>query len=407
MGTINTYTLPNKLRIIHEDSPTNVIYCGYAVNAATRDERTDEEGIAHFVEHMIFKGTTRRKAWHILNRMEAVGGDLNAFTQKEETTIYASCLKENFKRAVDLLTDITFHSTFPENEMKKETEVIIEEIQSYEDSPSDLIFDEFENLIFKGHPLGRNILGHPEQLRTYTPRNILDFTQRFYVPSNTVFFIKGHIPFDYIIKEVEKATSGLPDSEVVKQNISLPPYEPVFKEVRKDTHQAHVMTGCRSFAPEDQKRTGLYLLNNLLGGPGMNARLNVSLRERRGLVYNVESNLTNYTDTGVFSIYFGCEPKDVNRCLRLVRNELQRLIDTPLTERQLAAARKQIKGEIGIACDNFENCATDMARSFLHYNKFEDLKELFARIDSLTPADLQSIAAELFNEAHLTTLIYR
>lgn len=404
---INTYTLPNKLRIIHEDSPTNVIYCGYAVNAATRDERPEEEGIAHFVEHMIFKGTTHRKAWHILNRMEAVGGDLNAFTQKEETTIYATCLKENFKRAVDLLTDITFHSTFPEGEMKKEVEVIIEEIQSYEDSPSDLIFDEFENLVFKGHPLGRNILGHPEQLRTYHPKNILDFTRRFYLPSNSVFFIKGHIPFEKIIREVEKATQELPAIEIQKTIEPLPPYKPSYVEKSKDTHQAHVMIGCRSFAPEDHKRTGLYVLNNIIGGPGMNAHLNVSLRERRGLVYNVESNLTNYTDTGVFSIYLGCEPKDINRCLRLVKNELRHLSDRPLTSRQLSAAKKQIKGEIGIACDNFENCATDMARSFLHYNKFENLQELFNRIDCLSPEDLQNIASELFREDNLTTLIYK
>lgn len=405
--TINTYTLPNQLRIIHEDSPTDVIYCGYAVNAATRDEQPAEEGIAHFVEHMIFKGTTHRKAWHILNRMEAVGGDLNAFTQKEETTIYATCLKEDFCRAVDLLTDITFHSSFPEKEMKKETEVIIEEIQSYEDTPSDLIFDEFENIVFKGHPLGRNILGHPEQLRTYRPQNILDFTRRFYIPSNTVFFIKGHIPFNKIIKEVEKATHDLPSTTINKHIEPLPPYEPTYVERKKDTHQAHVMIGCRGFAPKDHKRTGLYILNNILGGPGMNALLNVSLRERRGLVYNVESNLTNYTDTGVFSIYFGCEPKDVNKCLRLVKRELKKLIDTPLTDRRLAAAKKQIKGEIGIACDSFENCALDMARSFLHYNKFENLKELFQRIDSQSATDLQGIAAELFKEENLTTLIYK
>lgn len=405
--TINTFTLPNKLRIIHEDSPTDVIYCGYAINAATRDERPEEEGIAHFVEHMIFKGTSHRKAWHILGRMEAVGGDLNAFTQKEETTIYATCLKGDFSRAAELLTDITFHSTFPEKEMRKETDVIIEEIQSYEDSPSDLIFDEFENILFKGHPLGRNILGKPDQLRTYRPQDILDFTHRFYVPSNAIFFIKGHIPFDKVIKEIEKNTRKLPSGTIRKTVLPLPPYTPAFIERHKDTHQAHVMLGCRSFAPEDNRRTGLYVLNNLLGGPGMNARLNVALRERRGLVYNVESNLTNYTDTGVFSIYFGCESKDINRCLRLVKQELQRLVRTPLTQRQLDAAKKQIKGEIGIACDNFENCALDMARSFLHYNKFESLDEVFARIDALSSNDLQAIATELFNEENLSTLIYK
>lgn len=405
--TINTFTLPNKLRIIHEDSPTDVIYCGYAINAATRDERPEEEGIAHFVEHMIFKGTSHRKAWHILGRMEAVGGDLNAFTQKEETTIYATCLKGDFSRAAELLTDITFHSTFPEKEMRKETDVIIEEIQSYEDSPSDLIFDEFENILFKGHPLGRNILGKPDQLRTYRPQDILDFTHRFYVPSNAIFFIKGHIPFDKVIKEIEKNTRKVPSGTIRKTVLPLPPYTPAFIERHKDTHQAHVMLGCRSFAPEDNRRTGLYVLNNLLGGPGMNARLNVALRERRGLVYNVESNLTNYTDTGVFSIYFGCESKDINRCLRLVKQELQRLVRTPLTQRQLDAAKKQIKGEIGIACDNFENCALDMARSFLHYNKFESLGEVFTRIDALSSNDLQAIATELFNEENLSTLIYK
>lgn len=402
-----TATLSNGLRIIQIPSSSRVVYCGYAVNAGTRDELTHEQGMAHFVEHILFKGTSRRRAWHILNRMENVGGDLNAFTNKEETVVYAAFLEEHFARAFDLLTDIVFHSTFPQREIDKEVDVILDEIRSYEDSPSELIFDEFENQLFHGHPLGRNILGLPEQLKSFTTADALAFVRRYYHPGNMVFFLKGNISLPRIVRMAEKHLADEPFRSQSSVRTPLPPYQVSRLYAHKDTHQAHVMLGCRAYSASDEKRTGLYLLNNLLGGPGMNSRLNVSLRERRGLVYNVESNLSSYTDTGVFSIYFGTNPDDVDTCLRLVHKELKRLRDSRLTPSQLSAAKKQLIGQIGVASDNFENEALGMGKMFLHYNRFETHESLFRRIERLDAGRLLEIANELFAEENLSSLIYR
>ena len=384
-----TVTLPNGIRIIHEQNPINVAYCGYAIDAGTRDEQADEQGMAHFVEHLIFKGTRKRHAWHILNRMENVGGDLNAYTNKEETVIYSAFLKEDFLRAAELLTDIVFNSTFPQNEIEKEVEVIIDEIQSYEDSPAELIFDDFEELIFPDHPLGRNILGKPEQLRNFRSEDALRFVNRYYKPDNLIFFVQGNLDFNRIVRSMEKVTAGIPFSTTENYTRQAPgPYHPRQVVLHKDTHQAHVMIGGRGYNAYDERRTGLYLLNNILGGPGMNSRLNVALREKRGLVYSVESNLTAYTDTGTFCIYFGCDLKDTDRCIELVQKELRNLRKQPLTTSRLNAAKKQIIGQIGVASDNFESNALDMAKSFLHYKQYEAKEKLFQRIESLTASDL-------------------
>ena len=365
--------------------------------------------MAHFVEHLIFKGTQKRRAWHILNRMENVGGDLNAYTNKEETVIYSAFLKEHFQRAAELLTDIVFFSTFPQHEIDKEVEVIIDEIQSYEDSPAELIFDDFEELIFPKHPLGRNILGKPELLRGFKSENALRFTGRYYHPDNMVFFIQGDIDFKKVIRTMEKLTSDLvlPKQTATYVRTSPLPYLPNNLTLNKDTHQAHIMIGGRGYNAYDDKRTGLYLLNNILGGPGMNSRLNVALREKRGLVYNVESNLTSYTDTGTFCIYFGCDLEDADYCTSLVHKELKKMRDKALTSSQLAAAKKQIIGQIGVASDNFENNALDMAKCYLHYGKFEEREEVFNRIESLTSSRLLEIANEIFAESYLSTLSYK
>ena len=402
----NTFTLPNGLRIIHSPNLSNVAYCGFAVDAGTRDENEQEQGMAHFVEHLIFKGTEKRHAWHILNRMENVGGDLNAYTNKEETVIYCAFLVEHFARATELLADIVFHSTFPQQEIDKEVEVIIDEIQSYEDSPSELIFDDFEELLFPKHPLGRNILGKPDLLRGFKSEDALNFTSRFYKPANMVFFIQGNIDFKKVIRIVEKATADIPFRPIGRERTEPFAYIPQTLTLNKDTHQSHVMIGSRGYNAYSEKRTGLYLLNNLLGGPGMNSRLNVSLRERRGLVYNVEANLTSYTDTGVFCIYFGTDPQDVDRCISLVHKELKKLCDNKLSPSQLNAAKKQIIGQIGVAGDNFENNALDMGKTFLHYDRFEEHQEVFKRIEALTAEHLLEIANEMFDENCLSTLIY-
>lgn len=407
----HVHTLSNGLRIIHEPLRSRVAYCGFAVDAGTRDEREQEQGMAHFVEHLIFKGTQKRRAWHILNRMENVGGDLNAYTNKEETVVYSAFLVEHFARAFELLADIVFHSTFPQREIEKETEVIIDEIQSYEDNPAELIFDDFEDLIFRGHPLGRNILGRPDLLRTFRTEDAADFTRRYYRPENMVFFVLGDVDFRRVVRLAEKLVGDLPgggaDCNVAARRTPPPLYVPDRLVLDKGTNQAHVMIGGRGYNAYDHRRTALYLLNNLLGGPGMNSCLNVALRERRGLVYNVESNLTAYTDTGTFCIYFGCDPDDVELCTRLVYRELKRLRDRRLTATQLAAAQKQLIGQIGVASDNNENNALGMAKTFLHYNRYESQEAVCRRVSELTADELLAVAGEMLSEDYLSVLVYK
>lgn len=449
----NTYTLDNGLRIIHLPSDSKVVYCGYQINAGTRNEEPDEEGLAHFCEHVTFKGTERRKAWHILNCLESVGGDLNAYTNKEGTVYYSAILKEHIARAVDLLTDIVFHSVYPQAEIDKEVEVICDEIESYNDSPAELIYDEFENIIFKGSPLGHNILGTAEQVRSFKTEDALRFTRKLYQPDNAIFFAYGDIDFKKLVKLIRKALAD-DDSGKVAENAAnsvgklaeekLPQisqitqisgdensitteksvssvksvgpenYPSVGKEIagqtivmQKNTHQAHVMIGTRAYDVNDSRRMPLYLLNNMLGGPGMNAKLNLALREHNGLVYTVESTMVAYGDTGIWSIYFGCDEHDVKRCLRLVRKELDKFMQKPLSEAQLKAAKKQIKGQVGVACDNRENFALDFGKSFLHYGWEKNVDRLYEQVDEITAEQIQAVAQELFDKDRLTTLIFR
>ena len=429
----NTYTLDNGLRIIHLPSDSKVVYCGYQINAGTRNEEPGEEGLAHFCEHVTFKGTERRKAWHILNCLESVGGDLNAYTNKEGTVYYSAILKEHIARAVDLLTDIVFHSVYPQTEIDKEVEVICDEIESYNDSPAELIYDEFENIIFKGSPLGHNILGTAEQVRSFKTEDALRFTRKLYRPDNAIFFAYGDIDFNKLVRLLKK--SFLSEERRVKSEettfgdrresqFNSPEAQAQFNiqhstfntqhsfegqtiVMQKNTHQAHVMIGTRAYDVNDDRRMPLYLLNNMLGGPGMNAKLNLALREHNGLVYTVESTMVAYGDTGVWSIYFGCDEHDVKRCLRLVRKELDKFMQKPLSEAQLKAAKKQIKGQVGVACDNRENFALDFGKSFLHYGWEKNVDRLYEQVDEITAEQIQAVAQELFDKDRLTTLIFR
>ncbi|MDL2212606.1 insulinase family protein [Bacteroides sp. OttesenSCG-928-D19] len=403
----NQHTFSNGLRLIHQPLKSKVAYCGYAINAGTRDELEHEQGMAHFVEHLIFKGTRKRKAWHILNRMENVGGELNAYTNKEETIVYSAFLTEHFARAAELLTDIVFNSTYPEAEILKEVEVIIDEINSYEDSPSELIFDEFEHILFPEHPLGRNILGEPGLLKTFGTSHAMAFTSRFYRPANMVFFVLGDVNFQKVVKTIGKLIAEIPLTELNYTRTPPPQYRAKQLTVEKNTHQAHVMIGNRGYDAYNNKRTALYMLNNMLGGPGMNSRLNIALRERSGLVYNVESNLTSYTDTGAFCIYFGTDQRNTDRCISLIHKELNKLRNNKLSPSQLAAAKKQLIGQIGVASDNNESNALGMGKSFLHYNKIEASESIFERINNLTAEVLLEVANEMFDEERLSMLIYR
>lgn len=417
----NQTTLPCGLRVIYEHRPSAVLYCGYVVCAGTRHEAEADSGMAHFIEHMSFKGTTRRRACHITNGLERVGGDLNAYTTKQETVYYATVLKQDFARAADLLTDIVFHSTYPQTEIDKEVEVIVDEIESYNDSPAELIYDLFENAIYKGHPLGHNILGSADVLRTYTTEDALQFTRRLYRPDNAVFFAYGDIKFDKLVRLLEKAhDTGCADGNAAASTMQteplslrdttpsiMPPYTPQSIEHHMDTHLAHVMLGTRAYDVHDPRRIALYLLNNILGGPGMNARLNISLRERNALVYTVESMMQSYSDTGLWAVYFGCDPRNTNKCLRLIRRELDRVMQHPLSESALNAAKKQIRGQIGIACDARESFALDFAKTYLHYGWKKDVTALCNRIDALTAADLQQVAQETFAEEGMTKLVIK
>ena len=409
MTKYNTYTLENGLRIIHLPSNSQVVYCGYDVAAGTRNELSGEEGMAHFCEHMSFKGTARRNAIQIINAIEGLGGELNAFTNKEDTVYYAAISKEHFSEAVNVLTDIVFHSQYPQHEIDKEVEVICDEIESYNDSPAELIYDEFENLLFEGHPLGHNILGNAEQLRTYTTADALRFVNRNYRPEKMVFFVYGDIDFKRLCKNLERLTpeSSHTSASEPASATHVRRKNAQFIDQIRSTHQAHVMTGCQAYAYTDPRRMTLYLLNNILGGPGMNARLNLSLRERHGLVYTVESTMATYGDTGIWSIYFGCDHHDINRCRKLVRHELDRLMQKPLTLQQLIAAKRQLKGQLAIACDNHEQFALDFGRSYLHHGHERDLETLYQRIDAITAEDLQTVAYDLFAPDHMTTLIIK
>ena len=414
----NTTSLSNGLRVIHLASTSPVVYCGYEIAAGSACEAAGEEGLAHFCEHVTFKGTERRNALQIINTLESVGGDLNAYTTKTDTVYYASLLHEHLPRAVDVLTDIVFHSIYPQSEINKEVEVICDEIESYNDSPAELIYDDFDNLLFKGHELGHNILGTAQNVRSFTTADALQFTRKFYLPQNAIFFAYGNIDFRRLVRLLEKAHGAhevgpkTADGATQKPKAQAAHYPDWAQKgtqltLNKGTHQAHVMVGNRAYCIHDERRMALYLLNNILGGPGMNARLNLALRERRGLVYTVESTMASYDSTGEWCVYLGCDPQDVGTCLRLVRKELDRLMDKPLSDRQLAKAKRQIKGQIGVACDNRENFALDFGKSFLHYGWEKDVEQLFRHIDAITPEAIMQVANDIFPAERLSTLIYR
>jgi len=385
---------------------SNVSYCGFFINAGTRDENESQHGMAHFVEHLLFKGTNKRRAAHIINRMENVGGELNAYTNKEETVLYSVFLEEHFGRAIELLSDLVFHSQFPQQAIAKERDVVIDEIHSYEDSPSELIFDEFENLVFAGSRLGHNILGTPESLITFNTGSVRRFVDDHYQPANMVFFSMGRTPVKKIIHLAEKYMGGIPVKDITGERIAPDIIPATVKKEKKDTAQVHAVIGGRAYAMKSPKRKSLLLLNNLLGGPGMNSRLNISLREKRGYVYNVESSVTSYTDTGLFTIYFGSDKQYAAKCIDLVHRELKKLREVKLTSSQLAAAKRQLIGQIGISTDNHENVSLSLGKSFFHYGHYDSPQETFAKIEKITAEEMLETANEIFNESVLFSLIY-
>lgn len=398
---INTLTLPNGLRIIHRFFPSEISYCGIAVNTGTRDEFPGEQGMAHFVEHMLFKGTEKRRAHHVVDRMENVGGELNAYTSKEETFVYATFPEEYLSRSIELLNDIVFHSQFSNRQIEREREVIIDEILSYEDSPSELIYDDFENLVYDGHDLGHYILGDSETLQSFHTGKIRRFVGRQYRPNNMVFFSFGKTSFSKVARLAEKYFSSASNPSngalPIKQRLSPEILVPAKKEIQKDTSQSHVVMGWPTFNMHHPDKYLLYMINHILGGGSLNSRLNVSLREKHGLVYHVESNLTLYSDTGLFTIYYASDPKFREKCLRLINKEIEKIMQTELTPMQLMKVKRQWKGQMGISAENHENNTLGMGKAFLHFGRYIPLNDIYSRIDQIEPQEIKRVANEIFS----------
>ena len=402
-----TAILRNGLRLIHHRVPGKAAYCGLLINAGSRDEREEETGIAHFIEHLIFKGTKKRKAYHILSRMEDVGGELNAYTTKEDTCIHATFMPVHYERALELFSDILFHSTFPEREMEKEKDVILDEINSYRDNPAELIFDDFEELLYEGYPIARNILGNAETLRRLDKNAITRFINRNYHPARMVISSVGDIPFDKLARIVERHFADYPAGTPDAGRVQPTRYNPRRLAINKNTHQGHCVIGNIAYDYTRPERAALSLLVNLLGGAGMNSRLNLNIRERHGLAYNIEASYTPYSDTGNCLVYFGCDKENIERCTELCLRELQRLHEQPLGPLQLKRARAQIIGQITISSENGENTMLANGKSFLVYDKIDTLEEAYAQINAITPETLASVAKEIFDVDKQTILVYR
>ncbi len=407
MADIAIHTLSNGIRLVHAMTASPVAHCAVMIDAGSRDERPGKSGIAHLTEHLLFKGTEKRKAFHILSRLEDVGGELNAYTTKEETCLHASFLKTYYERTLELFGDILFHSTFLPRALKTEKEVIFEEIKSYKDSPSEQIFDDFDARIFSGHPLGNNILGTKGTLKKLTEKDIRGFMEEFYQPEKIVLASVGDISFPKLVRIAEKYFGEFPGSRHVGQRAPFTGCQPFRKVQPGRTHQAHCLLGNLAYSMNDPRRFGLFLLTNLLAGPGMNSRLNMALREKNGLVYTVEASFQPYADTGVFSVYFGADKMNVEKSLQIIHKELRHLCEKKLGSMQLHKARQQLSGQLAIAADSGEHRMLSMAKSLLGYGKVVSFEETYQHIHAVTATELVDIARETFSPETLSCLIYK
>lgn len=402
-----THILSNGLKVIHQQVPNKAAWCGLIIGVGSRDELPEEEGVAHFIEHVIFKGTEKRKAYHILSRMEDVGGELNAYTTKEDTCIYASFLPKDYERTLELFSDIVFNSVFPEKEMEKEKEVVVDEINSYKDSPGELIYDDFEELIYDGYSIGRNILGREEAVKSLERDTILRFVKRNYLPGRMVISSIGDIAFPRLIRLVERYFGGITANAAPLVRTCPEVYTPRTKTVEMDTYQNHCIIGNVAYDYTQDNRLPLSLLVNILGGSGMNSRLNLNIREKYGLAYNVEASYTPYSDTGVFTVYFGCDAVDLEKCLRLCRREMALLCNEPLGEMQLRKAQNQMIGQMTLSSENYETMMLSIGKSFLVYDKVDDLENVCAEIRQVNAPLLRQVAEEIFDVEKQSVLIYR
>lgn len=401
------HKLDNGIRLVHHRIPGLVAHCGLIINTGSRDESENDHGIAHFVEHMLFKGTVKRKAFHILSRLEDVGGELNAYTTKEETSVHASFLLDDYERAIELISDVTFNSSFPDKEIEKEKDVVIEEINSYLDNPADLIFDDFEELIFRDQPIGRNILGTQESVRSFSRKKLSDFVTRNYNANQMVFCSVGNISDEKVLRLFKTYFTKVSTPERADRQPKRWIYSPSSVIKEKDTYQNHCIIGNLAYDLKDRRRMGMFLLNNIIGGQGMNSRLNLSLREKNGLAYNVESGYSPYYDTGIFSIYFGTDSQYLNKSIAITMAELKKLRDSKLGIIQLSKAKNQIKGYLARGYENHESLMLSLGKSLQVFDRIDTIGEICKKIDSVTSSEIIEIANDIFEPTRLSTLIYK
>lgn len=403
----NLKELPNGIRIVHQEvTHTRMVHCGFVLNIGSRDESKEQEGLAHFWEHMAFKGTKKRKAYHIINRLESLGGELNAYTTKEKICFYSSILKEHFSKAAELLCDLTFNSTFPKKQIDKERQVILEEMAMYRDSPDDSIQDDFDELIFEGHALGRNILGNEQTVANFTQEDFFEFISSRLDTTQIVFSVVGNISFNKVLQEVTSFLTDIPVKRSLYVRSGFTTYQPKIKIVEKEITQAHCAIGKPAFSFFDTRRFQLYLLNNILGGPSMNSRLNLSLREKHGYVYSVESHYQAYSDTGFVGVYFGTEQKTANRAKKVVLKEMEKLRLKKLGTMQLHMAKEQAIGQMAMAEENYAALMLVFAKNLLDKGKIDSLDTIFGIIRKTTAEDLMDIANEVYSPDKLSYLNY-
>ncbi|MGC1243904.1 MAG: pitrilysin family protein [Chryseosolibacter sp.] len=406
MRNIKIFKLSNGIRVVHQQlATTNIVHCGIILDIGSRDENTDNQGIAHFWEHMAFKGTKRRRSFNIINSLDSVGGELNAYTDKEKVVFYASVRDQYFERAVDVLTDITFHSEFPDYQIEKERGVILEEMAMYHDSPDDSLQDEFESIVYKDHPMGMNILGKPETVNSFTKRDFLTFFQNHLGTDKIAFSCVGNISMDKVERMATKYLDALIHKKAKAKRKKFRIYNPREQTLARTVKQAKCAIGRDAYPVFNENRIPLFLLVNILGGPGMNSRLNLALREKYGFVYSIDAHYIPYTDTGMFAVFFGTEPRQLNRCISLVKKELNRFCDKPLTQRQLASAKEQMKGQLAMAEENNLSLMLSMGRSVLDLGRVPSLEEIYYQIDEIDSLKLLDVAQEIFDESRMSYLI--
>jgi len=403
---LHTCELKNGIRLVHRPNQSEVAHFGLIVHTGTRDEKSDEHGIAHFMEHMFFKGTRKRSAYQIISRLEDVGGEINAYTTKEETALYASFLKQDYQRAIELIQDIFLHSTFPEKEREKEAEVILSEIQGYDDSPSELIFDRAEELLFPIHPIGRNILGTEESLKNFRNGALENFQLENYATDEMVLSSVGNLPFEWIKQAAEKYFGPIPQKSRIRKRIRPETFPAKTVVEKRNTYQKHCMLVGEAFALPHQKRLQLYLLNNILGGPGMNSRLNLALRERRGYSYSAESHYAPYTDTGAMMIYFSSDKEKFDLSTRVVREEIKKLRTQLISENRLKNARKQLMGQLAISYENNEHLMLTSGKRYLVFNRVDSLDTIGNKLEEITALELRETAHEILDPIRMNTLIF-